>query len=70
MLERLNKLLDVMSEYFAERKGLLPLLGILLVLINGILQFLPFPGWLVDSDLFLHIGVILAIFGFLLAWAL
>ena len=27
-------------------------------------------GWLAGSDLLLHLGVVLAIFGFLLAWAL
>ena len=65
----LNTLLDKLSEFLAHRKGLLPLLGILLVLTNLILQFLP-AGWLGESNLLLHIGVIVAIFGIMLAWAL
>ena len=64
-----NRLLDKLSEYLAHRKGLLPLLGALLVLLNFGLQFLPL-GWLASSDLLLHLGVIVAILGFLLAWAL
>ncbi len=69
MLNRLNKLLDSASEFFAERKGLLPLVGLLFVIVNAILQFLP-SGWLGESDLLLHLGIVLAILGFLLGWAL
>lgn len=70
MLDRLNQVLDFLSEYLAQRKGLLPMLGIALVLANGILQFTSLNGWVVETDFLLHLGVILAIFGFLLAWAL
>lgn len=66
----ISKLLDQVSEYLARRKGLLPLLGILLIVINLILQFILPPGWLVSSNLFLHVGLIVAILGFLLAQAL
>ncbi len=62
--------LDRLSEFLSQRKGLLPILGILLVLANGILQFLPGAGWISQSNLLLHIGVILAILGIMLAWAL
>ncbi len=65
----MNKMLDRMSEFLAPRKGLLPLTGILFIVVNFIIQFLPFP-WLKGSNLLLHLGVIIAIFGFLLAWAL
>ena len=57
------------SEFLAARKGLLPLIGLLLVVINFILQFFTM-GWIAESNLFLHLGLILAIIGFLLAWAL
>lgn len=67
---RFNQFLDDASEFFAHRKGLLPALGILLVLINWVMQFLPNPGWLVETDLLLHLGIIMAVLGFLLAWAL
>jgi len=70
MAEKFNTLLDKLSEFLALRKGLLPLLGILLVIINAVLQFLPASGWLGESNLLLHLGIILAILGILLAWAL
>jgi hypothetical protein len=70
MAEKLNLILDRMSDFLAHRKGLLPLLGLIMVLINAVLQFLPISGWLVQTNLFLHLGVILAILGILLAWAL
>ena len=70
MRNLLNKFLDFSSEYLAARKGLLPLIGIVLILINAILQFIPGAGELERTNLLLHLGVILAILGFLLAWAL
>jgi hypothetical protein len=70
MAEKINTLLDKLSDFLAHRKGLLPLLGILLVVLNAVLQFLPASGWLGDSNLLLHLGIILAILGILLAWAL
>jgi hypothetical protein len=65
-----NLLLDRISDFLAHRKGLLPMIGIVLIIINGILQVLPLGGWLVETDLLLHLGVILALLGILLAWAL
>lgn len=70
MNTKLNRFLDVISDYFARRKGLLPAIGILLVLVNYVLQFMPWFGWFSESDLLLHLGIVLAILGFLLAWAL
>ena len=64
-----SKIVDQASTYFASRKGLLPLLGILLVILNLVLK-IAFTGWVVDSDLFLHLGIVLAVFGLMLAWAL
>ena len=46
------------------------MVGIILVLANGVLRFLPNGGWLAETDLLLHLGVILALVGILLAWAL
>jgi hypothetical protein len=69
MSQWLNNLLDRISEFLASRKGLLPVVGILLIVLNLIFQFLPF-GWLKDSNLFFHLGVIVAILGFMLARAL
>lgn len=70
MLTRLNHLIDFLSEYLALRKGLLPMLGILLVVVNAVLQFIPGVGWLASTNLLLHVGIVLAIAGIMLAWAL
>ena len=65
----LSKLVDSASDYFAHRKGLLPLLGILLVIANFFLPFLV-DDWVTRSNLLLHLGIIVAIFGMMLCWAL
>lgn len=70
MLEKVNQYLDAVSDFLAYRKGLLPIVGLIFVILNGILQFIPSAGWFADSNLFLHIGIILAILGFMVAWAL
>ncbi len=69
MLQEFSKLLDRVSEFIAARKGLLPLVGIGLVLLNLFFQVIPL-GWLTTSNLFLHLEIIVALLGILLAWAL
>jgi hypothetical protein len=69
MLQNLNRLLDKLSEFLAPRKGLLPILAIILIAANFILRLFP-ENWFSSTDFLLHLGIILAIFGFLLAWAL
>ena len=66
----ISKLLDRLSEFLAHRKGLLPLLGICSIILNYLLQWMIYPHWLAASNLFLHLGVVIAIFGFMLAWVL
>jgi hypothetical protein len=67
----LSRLVDNASNYFARRKGLLPLVGILLVIVNYVLPFIfGLDNLITASNLFLHLGVIIAIFGMMLAWAL
>ena len=70
MIDWFSRFLDKASDFLAHRKGLLPVIGILLIVINLILQLFPGLGWLVSSNLFMHIGLIVTIFGFLLAQAL
>lgn len=70
MGQKLNRIIDKLSEFLAPRKGLIPLLGILLVIVNFALQFIPGTAGLADTNLFLHLGVIVSILGILLAWAL
>jgi len=69
-MNRLSRLIDKASDYFARRKGLLPLIGMVLVVINFFLPFLFGLNWVTGSNLFLHLGVLIAIFGMMLAWAL
>lgn len=64
-----SNLLDKASSVMEERKGLLPILGIFFVVFNFILQLVT-SNWCTQTNLFLHIGIIVAILGFLLAWAL
>jgi hypothetical protein len=70
MTNLFNRFLDASSEYLAHRKGLLPGLGILLVIINFVIQFIPVDGFFIEANVLLHLGVILAILGIMLAWAL
>jgi hypothetical protein len=63
----LSTLIDKASEYFASRKGLLPMLGILLIVVNFTLPFFMQANFITASNLFLHLGIIVAIFGFMLA---
>lgn len=63
----MNQFFDYASEFFSKRPGLLPIVGVLLVILNFILNI--FPGedaWIVSSNLFLHLGVIISIIGILL----
>ena len=69
-MKRFNEFLDQVSNYLAHRRGLLPFVGILLIVLNLIFQLIPGLGWLTTSNLFLHLGVILSIVGIMLAWAL
>ena len=66
----ISKLLDRLSEFLAHRKGLLPIVGLLMIVINLLIQFIFPASFLASSNLFLHIGLIFAIFGLMLAWAL
>ncbi|MDP1546095.1 MAG: hypothetical protein Q8L87_08735 [Anaerolineales bacterium] len=66
----ISKLLDFLSDYLAHRKGLLPILGILLIVVNLVIQFVFPMSMLSLSNIFLHVGMIVAIFGLMLAWAL
>lgn len=69
MLQKFSLFLDRASNFLAVRKGLLPLVGIGLVILNLVFQVFPL-GWLTTSNLLLHLGIIVALVGILLAWAL
>ena len=65
-----NKLstgIDKASNYFSDRKGLLPLVGLLLVILNQVMVIF-FPELTVSViNLFLHLGLVITILGFLIA---
>jgi hypothetical protein len=66
----MSKFLDFMSEFLAHRKGLLPIIGLILIVFNLIIQFVLPGNILATSNLLLHIGLVISIFGLMLAWAL
>ena len=70
MQRSLSSLLDRISNYLAHRKGLLPMIGIILIIINLILQFIPGAGVLAQKNILLHLGLITAFLGLMLAWIL
>lgn len=61
----MNELLDWLSDFLGERPGLLPLIGVFLIVVNLLLQFLP-QNWVADTNLLLHIGLIVSLLGILL----
>ncbi len=70
MLSSISRFLDKLSNYLAHRKGLLPLVGLVLIVINLVFQFVPGLQPLAQRNILLHLGLILAILGLMLAWAL
>lgn len=61
----MNELLDWLSDFLGERPGLLPMIGVFLIVVNLLLQFLP-QNWVADTNLLLHIGLIVSLLGILL----
>jgi hypothetical protein len=68
---------DRVSDWLAHNKGLPVFVGAGLVLVNLVLSLFPalseasgFLGWLMYSDLLLHLGVIVGLLGILLGDAL
>lgn len=61
-----NRLIDYLSEQIARRRGLPVLMGIGLVTLNFILQFIPGLRVLTTGNLLLHLGVVVGLVGVLL----
>ncbi len=60
----MNDFLDRLSQFMSKYPGLLPLIGLGLIILNLFLQF--FQGfWIVESNLFLHLGLIISLIGIL-----
>jgi hypothetical protein len=67
MNEWINEQVERINRFMVQRPGLLPLIGLLLVVINFLLQLFPGPdAWIAASNLFLHLGLVLSILGLLL----
>jgi|YNPNPStandDraft_1061719.scaffolds.fasta_scaffold507679_1 hypothetical protein len=47
-------------------KGLPVLVGIALILLNFVVQFVPALVWFAETDFFLHLGLVVALGGLLL----
>ena len=61
----MNDFLDRIGEFISKYPGLLPLVGLALIVLNLILQV--FPGsWFVDRHILLHLGLIVSLIGLLL----
>ena len=66
LMQKLTNLLD----FLENMKGLPLLIGILLVILNFIVQYIPGLASLGDSNLLLHLGVVVGLLGVLLAEAI
>jgi hypothetical protein len=62
--------LQKLADFLERVKGLPILIGILLVVLNFIAQYIPGLGFLGDSHLLLHLGTVVGLLGVLLAEAL
>lgn len=68
-MTNLSKILSKLSGFFSNRKGLLIIIGMLLVILNLIIGLI-FNNWLTDTNLLLHLGIVIGFVGILVAWAL
>ena len=68
----LSKILDRISDYVSTHRGAPVLLGVLLVVLNYVLQIIPGVqlGFVETTNLFLHLGIIVGLVGVLLGDAL
>jgi len=64
---RISEILEWLSNYLATRKGLLPITGFTLVLVNLLIVIL-FPDSLAARyNISMHFGILIAILGFMIA---
>jgi hypothetical protein len=60
-------LVQKLADFLERVRGLPILIGILLVILNFIVQYIPSLAFLGDSNLLLHLGVVVGLLGVLLA---
>jgi hypothetical protein len=67
MDESINQLVERVNRFLVRQPGMAPLVGLLLIAANFVLQIWPGPdSWIVASNLLLHLGLIISIAGLLL----
>jgi len=67
MDDRINDLVERINGFLVRKPGVLPLIGVGLIVVNFVLQLFPGPeAWIVRSNLFLHVGLIASLIGLLL----
>ncbi len=64
-----SQILSKLSGFFSNRKGLLIFIAIVLVILNFVVGLI-FNNWVAQSNLFLHLGIVIGFLGLLVAWAL
>lgn len=68
-MTNLSKILSKLSTFFSNRKGLLIFIAIIFVILNFILSMVS-NNWVTQSNLLLHLGIVIGFLGLLIAWAL
>lgn len=58
------------ADFLADRRGMPMIVGFFLVVLNFFCQLIPQLGWFAEYDVLLHLGILLAIGGTLLSFAL
>jgi len=67
MNDRINRFLERAADALAKRPGFPIFVAVGLIFVNFILQLIPGSGyWFVDSNVCLHVGVIVGFIGLLL----
>jgi hypothetical protein len=68
-MTNLSKLLSRLSGFFSNRKGLLIFIGLGFVILNFVISLF-FNTWMTQTNLLLHLGIVIGFLGILIAWAL
>ncbi len=68
-MTNLSKLLSKLSGFFSNRKGLLIFVAMVFVILNFVFGLL-FNNWITQTNLLLHLGIMIGFLGILIAWAL
>ena len=70
MEKNLSASLAQFANALADRRGLPLIIGLILVLLNFVSQFIPALGWFAEYNVLLHLGLLFSIGGTLLSYVL